>query len=71
MNANERFEYMAELFYRDTGMLAPGKDQSGYLHNSPDERQDAWKVWTDNFYEQLFNIHKFYSTKDLKCTKKH
>jgi hypothetical protein len=28
MNANEAFEQEAELFYRDTGFLAPGKSES-------------------------------------------
>lgn len=47
MNANESFEKLAAEFRRDTGMLAPGKDQPAAFGGSPsqEEREDAWRVW--------------------------
>ena len=59
MNANEQFEYMAELFYKKTGLMAPGKDSPAALGvTDREERQDAWKVWVNEFYRELFELHK-------------
>jgi hypothetical protein len=38
----ERFERVAERFYRETGYLRPGKD---CRINSMEERQAAWDEW--------------------------
>ena len=55
MNANERFEYMADLFYRQTGFMAPGKDSpAAFGVTDDDERMEAWKVWVEGFYSDLF-----------------
>ena len=55
MNANERFEYMADLFYRQTGFMAPGKDSPAAFGVTDDkERMDAWKAWAEGFYSDLF-----------------
>ena len=56
MKASDRFEVMAEKFYRETGMMAPGKDFPAEL-SGPDcgERVDAWKIWIENFYSELFD----------------
>ncbi len=43
----ERFERLAAQFYRDTGMMAPGKDvaaMSGDTHTH-EERVAAWLDW--------------------------
>ena len=59
MKANERFEYMAELFYKDTGMMAPGKDSpAAFGATNREEREAAWHRWAEKFYEGLFNLHK-------------
>ncbi len=44
---NERFERLAEEFYRETGIFAPGKSQPvewGETHPEK-ERWDAWDKW--------------------------
>ena len=56
MGANERFEYMAELFYQDTGMMAPGKDSP--IASNREERQQAWDAWVEEFYDELFILHQ-------------
>lgn len=55
MNANERFEYMAELFYKQTGYIAPGKDSPTALGVTDREKtQEVWKEWVEHFYSGLF-----------------
>lgn len=55
MNANERFEYMAELFYKQTGVMAPGKDSpAGFSVDSYENRQKVWAEWVEDFYSDLF-----------------
>jgi len=59
MSANERFEYMAELFYKDTGMMAPGKDSSAAFGVTDGaKRNNKWKEWVEEFYSDLFDLHK-------------
>ena len=59
MNANEQFEYMAELFYKKTGLMAPGKDSPVACGvTDREERQEAWKVWVNEFYREMFELHK-------------
>lgn len=43
----DRFERVAELFHRETGMLAPGKDQAAASGNSPtyEQRVEQWEAW--------------------------
>lgn len=43
----ERFERIAAEFYRDTGYLAPGKDQPAAMCGIPtlEQRQAAFKAW--------------------------
>ena len=43
----ERFERIAAEFYRDTGYLAPGKDQPAAMCGTPtlEERTAAFKAW--------------------------
>ena len=56
MNANERFEYMADLFYRQTGHMAPGKDSpAAFGVVDREEVQKAWAEWVENFYSDLFS----------------
>jgi hypothetical protein len=45
--ALERFEQDAAAFHRDTGMLAPGKDQPAAMGSHPTdaERAEAWVSW--------------------------
>ena len=60
MNENERFEYMAELFYKETGFMAPGKDcPAGFYTEEEKEVGIAtWKGWADEFYSNLFLMHR-------------
>jgi len=64
--ANERFEYMAEVFYKDTGFMAPGKDAPAgfYTEEEREEGQAKWKEWTEEFYSKAFELHKFYTTRE-------
>lgn len=57
MSANERYEYMAELFYKEKSMVAPGKDDCLMTHTQ-EERVEAWGVWVEGFYSDLFVMHK-------------
>ena len=60
MNANERFEYMAEQFYKKTGMLAPGKDCPAALARSEEDMHKTYKEWaifTEQFHANLFQTH--------------
>ena len=55
MNSNERFELMADKFYSETGMMAPGKDYpAGFGVADYDERVKAWREWAEKFYSDLF-----------------
>ena len=59
MRANERFEYMAELFYKATGHMAPGKDScAAFGVTDTDERDKQWKLWVEDFYAKLFLLHE-------------
>ena len=43
---NEQFEILAELFYRSTGVMAPGKDcPSGFSAATNEARRVAWSEW--------------------------
>jgi hypothetical protein len=46
-SALERFEELAAAFHRDTGLLAPGKDQPAAMggHPTDEERMAAWTAW--------------------------
>lgn len=45
--STESFERLAAEFYRETGILAPGKDQPAAMggHLSDEEREKAWRMW--------------------------
>jgi len=59
MNANEQFEYMAELFYKKTGLMAPGKDSAAAFGGTDRaERDFKWKEWSTEFYREMFELHK-------------
>jgi len=56
MDTNERFEYMADKFCKETGMMAPGKDSpSAFGVTDQDERMSAWREWCEKFYSELFD----------------
>lgn len=42
MNPNERFEIVAAVFHKETGYLAPGKDQACASESLEAERAEAW-----------------------------
>ena len=50
----ERFERLAAEFYRDTGIMAPGKDQPAGMGGSPslEERCAAWDKWHEERQEK-------------------
>lgn len=59
MNGNERFEYMAELFYKETGLMAPGKESpAAFGVTDMEERQREFTKWVEIFYDELFDLHK-------------
>lgn len=62
MKANERFEYMAELFFNETGLTAPGKDHCAAFGCRSDEEIEEtarqWRVFAELFYCELFQMHK-------------
>ena len=62
MKVNERFEYMAELFYRETGMTAPGKDNCAAFgcRSEEEEAETAkqWRAFAERFYGELFDLHQ-------------
>lgn len=66
MDANERFEYMADKFYKDTGMMAPGKDSpAAFGVTDRKERMAAWSEWCETFYSELFDsVPKWISVVD-------
>ena len=45
MDANEHFEAVAEVFYKATGYLAPGKDESPEFCGDGDERNALWRIF--------------------------
>lgn len=46
VSATERFELLAEQFYRETGIMAPGKSAPlGMYCPDEDERHRAWSEW--------------------------
>ena len=48
----ERFERVGELFYADTGMLRPGKDD-GFASDA--QQVEEFRAWTDGRREALRN----------------
>ena len=44
-SANDRYERLAVEFYRETGMMAPGKDDP-ICHHTYADRWTAWEAWT-------------------------
>lgn len=47
----DRFERLAEAFYRETGLIAPGKDVAaayGMADDDYDRRCSAWARWLDS-----------------------
>lgn len=47
--ALEEYEERAERFHKETGMLAPGKDQPAAMGGYPtlEEREAAWRAWIE------------------------
>ena len=60
MNANERFEYIAGLFYKATGYMAPGKDSPAGFYTEEDREIAAvkWEEFVELFHSDLFELHK-------------
>lgn len=44
MDAYEEYERLASEFYRDTGLMAPGKDDP-MPTVSIEERRERWREW--------------------------
>jgi hypothetical protein len=49
---NASFEWFAEQFRRETGLMAPGKDDP--LQGDMDERRKAWNEWMGVRQEQAW-----------------
>jgi len=45
MGYTERFETQAELFYRETGLMAPGKSLPLEMPQDDAKRRTAWDEW--------------------------
>ena len=45
MDANEHFEAVAELFYKATGHLAPGKSEPPEFSGDDRERNTLWGIF--------------------------
>jgi hypothetical protein len=49
---NEQYELLAEQFYKDTGVMAPGKDQPPELYTVDySERSTRWIKWLADLSE--------------------
>lgn len=59
MNANERFEYMAGIFYKETGFMAPGKDSPAGFYTEEEQELALvkWMAFVELFYRELFEMH--------------
>jgi hypothetical protein len=44
-NANERYERLAAEFYRETGIMAPGKDSPAAT--GPFDEKARWAAWAN------------------------
>lgn len=47
-NHNDKFERLAEAFYRDTCVLRPGKSQPMGAGLPEDEREAVWTTWVSD-----------------------
>lgn len=56
----DRVERLSAAFHRDTGMLAPGKDQSAAYGGYPsdEERREAWQLWCDQQRRRDIEAHR-------------
>jgi hypothetical protein len=52
-NALERFERIAEWFYRETGYLRPGKSEALEATSPEGERDKAWNRWVETKNRQM------------------
>jgi len=69
LNANDRFEIIADLFHRATGMLAPGKDQPYEMENTDEDRQKCFNAWRDeqgfrDAVEEIWRINRLADATD-------
>jgi len=44
-NANQEFEALADAFYRETGLLAPGKSVPAAMAGDVEDRHARWEAW--------------------------
>lgn len=57
MDANERFELMAEDFYNKTGMLAPGKDSPAGFYVDSEKLAAEWFKFCSEYNDRVFSVH--------------
>ena len=58
MNVTERYEFMAERYYKETGRIAPGKDNScdfSMTDKEKDQNRKEWGQWCESFLCELFS----------------
>lgn len=53
---NERYEYMARLFYLRKGMMAPGKDDVLSTH-SREIKEKEWVEFMEEYYAEAAQAH--------------
>lgn len=52
MDANEHFEAMGAMFYRETGFIRPGKDDPSDSHFAGEVRENERKKYWDDWYRK-------------------
>ena len=54
MDASERYEKLASEFYRDTGLIAPGKDVPASVAADPNYKYEyRWQEWVKWLRERI------------------
>lgn len=62
------FERIAERFYRETGLLAPGKDAPAAARMDIDARRKAWDEWCERKNDEIDELLRAALSKALPDT---
>ena len=61
LSANDKFEIIADIFYRMTGYMAPGKDsREGHSYEERLEIYDAWIEKYSHFIQRMIEVLNSY-----------
>lgn len=61
---NECFERVGERFYKECGMLRPGKDEAAEVGISQEERRETFRIWADGFLGRARQVLKARAEED-------